>query len=206
VGKVTKSSKSRNRPGRPLAFDPDQALEAALRVFWEKGYQGTSLSDLTSAMGINRPSLYATFGDKEALFRKVLDRYESRLAAFADSALQEPTAKAAMQRMLDGVVDLLTAPGSPRGCLLVQGALACGHEADSIRKELVSRRRASEAAISQRFGRAKDEGDFAAGVDPGTLARFYATIIRGMGVDAAGGATRKQLQRVVDLAMTAWPG
>src|SRR5262245_51050944 len=133
--------------GRPRAFDVDAALDRALTVFWRKGYEGTSLPDLTRAMGINRPSLYATFGNKEALFRKVLDRYAEGPSAYVREALQEPTARAVAQRLLRGAVGLLTDPRNPRGCLMVQGALVCGGAAESVRRELARRRAASEVAV-----------------------------------------------------------
>src|SRR5579863_7556709 len=102
--------------GRPRAFDPDKALEAALQVFWRKGYEGTALSDLTAAMGINRPSIYATFGNKEALFRKVLDRYSERMTNYMGEALKEPTARAVAERLMAGTADLLSCPANPKGC------------------------------------------------------------------------------------------
>src|SRR6202049_4003329 len=149
--------------GRPRSFDPDKALDSAVDVFWSKGYEGASLADLTKAMGINRPSLYAAFGDKEKLFRKVLDRYAEGPASYSSAALQEPTSRAVVERLLYGTADVLTSPGSPRGCLLVQGALACGNRAASVRRELISRRMAGEAALRQRLNRAKIEGDLQIG-------------------------------------------
>src|SRR5687767_6665585 len=109
--------------GRPRAFDTDKALDHALLVFWRKGYEGASLSELTKAMGINRPSLYAAFGDKKALFRKALDRYMEGPAAYVREALNEPTARAVVERLLGGAADLLTDPRTPQGCLTVQSAL-----------------------------------------------------------------------------------
>ena len=191
--------------GRPRAFDPDTALEAALRVFWMKGYEGTALSDLTAAMGINRPSIYATFGNKEALFRKALDRYSERMTNYTAEALQEPTARAVAERLLVGTADLLSFPGNPKGCLIVQGALACGEEADPIRKELISRRATGEAALYERFERAKLAGDLPAGVDAGDLARYVMAVMHGMSVQAAGGANRAALQGVIDISLRAWP-
>src|SRR5204863_9522155 len=141
--------------GRPHTFDIDEALDRALEVFCQKGYEGTSLSELTRAMGINRPSLYATFGNKEALFRKVLDRYVEKPAAYVREALEEPTARAAVERLLSSAVEALTDPCRPKGCLLVQGALSCGEEADPIRWELAQRRTAGEAAICRRLERAR---------------------------------------------------
>src|SRR5271154_5444763 len=192
--------------GRPLGFDPDEALEAALRVFWKKGYEGTALSDLTAAMGINRPSIYATFGNKEALFRKALDRYSERMTNFTAEALKLPTARAVAERLMVGTADLLSCPGNPKGCLMVQGALACGDEADPIRKELIARRATGEAALRERFARAKAEGDLPASTDAGDLARYVMAVMHGMSVQSAGGASREELQGVIDFSLRAWPG
>ncbi len=191
--------------GRPREFGLDKALNRALQVFWHKGYEGTSVSDLTRAMRINRPSLYAAFGNKEQLFRKALDRYSEGPAAYYREALNAPTARAVVERLLQGAVDLLTCPQNPAGCLMVQGALACGDAASSIRREMSSRRIASEAAIRRRLQRAKSEGDLRSKADPADLARYIATVMHGMAVQRAGGATRTQLLRVVKTALQAWP-
>jgi len=191
--------------GRPRAFDIDQALDSALQVFWQKGYEGATLPDLTAAMGINRPSLYAAFGNKEALFRKVIDRYMEGPAAYVRAALNVATARAVAQRLLDGAVELLTDPQHPGGCLMVQGALACGEDADCIRKELASHRLAAEMVVRERFERAHTEGDLPANAVPADLARYIVTVVRGMAVQAAGGSNRDELQSVARVAMRAWP-
>jgi AcrR family transcriptional regulator len=191
--------------GRPRAFDLDAALDRALQVFWRKGYEGTSLSDLTTAMGINRPSLYAAFGNKANLFRKALDRYAEGPAAYTYKALDEPTARAVVERLLCGVVDLLADPCTPQGCLAVQGALACGDAADAIRRELIARRAAGEEALRQRLERATSDGDLPADADAADLARYITTVSQGMAVQAAGGASREELRRVVEMALRAWP-
>jgi AcrR family transcriptional regulator len=191
--------------GRPRSFDPDKALDRALDVFWRKGYEGASLSDLTKAMHINRPSLYAAFGDKEKLFRKVLDRYAEGPASHSRAALQEPASRAVVERLLYGTADMLTSAGNPRGCLWVQGALACGSNADSVRQELISRRLGGEAALRQRLKRAVVEGDLPPDANPASLARYIAIIIQGMSVQAVGGATRSQLRRIIDIALLSWP-
>jgi len=183
----------------------DKALDAAMQVFWRKGYEGASLSDLTRAMGINRPSLYAAFGDKETLFRKALDRYAEGPAAYVREALKQPTARAVTQQLLRRAADLLTDRQHPSGCLMVQGALVCGEAADCIRRELVSRRLAGEAAVRRRFKRAKAEGDLPADSNPADLARYVVTVSHGMAVQAASGASHEELQRVVGTAMRAWP-
>src|SRR5712671_5483961 len=125
--------------GRPRAFDPDAALERAMHVFWAKGYEGASLSDLTRAMRINRPSLYAAFGNKEELFRKVLDRYDCGPARYTREALERPTAREVVERLLKGAIDLQTDPRNPGGCLMVQGALASGRAGETARRELAGR-------------------------------------------------------------------
>lgn len=190
--------------GRPRAFDPDQALEAAMRVFRKKGYEGTSLSDLTDAMGINRPSLYAAFGNKEELFRKAYDRYAAGPAAGMACALDQPTAKATAEALLMGAADSLADPEAP-GCLSVTGALACSGEGEAIRQELCARRAMGQAAVCERFTRAMEEGDLPPETDPAALARYVVTVLHGMSVQAAGGATSEELRRVADLALRAWP-
>jgi AcrR family transcriptional regulator len=191
--------------GRPRCFDPEKALDRAVRVFWEKGYEGTSLSDLTNAMGINRPSLYATFGDKESLFRKVLDRYGAGPAAYVSEAMLEATGREAIEKFLRRTVESLTNPRNPKGCLLIQGALACGEEAEPIRRELAIRRATGEEVVIKRLKRAQAEGELPENVNAADLARFYVTVIRGLGVQAAGGAGKAELMRVAERAMQAWP-
>jgi AcrR family transcriptional regulator len=191
--------------GRPREFDPDQALDRALQVFWRKGYEGASISELTEAMGINRPSLYAAFGNKEELFRKALDRYAEGPAAYTYEALEEATARAVAERLLREAADALTGPDNPHGCLGVQGALACGDAATSIKQELCARQARWQAALQRRFERARREGDLAASADCAELAQYIATVVQGMAVQAAGGATRHQLRKIAHLALHAWP-
>jgi len=200
-----KSRKSTVPMGRPRAFDLERALDIALRIFWEKGYEGTALSDLTEAMGINRPSLYAAFGNKEALFRKALDRYADGPASYVREALKELTARAVVERLLRATADALGDPRTPPGCLAVQGALACGKAADSIRRELASRRAAGEAALRRRLERARSDGDLPRAAIPADLARYVATVCQGMAVQASGGASRERLRRVAETALRAWP-
>ena len=191
--------------GRPRTFDPDKALDRALGVFWKKGYEGASLPDLTKAMGINRPSLYAAFGNKESLFRKAVERYARGPAGYASEALAQPTARAAVERLLRGGICVGTGPKGPRGCLMVQAALTCGDDAEPVRKELAARRAAGEAALRRRLERAREVGDLPPGADPAGLAKYIFTVMHGMAVQAAGGATRQELERVVDTALRAWP-
>lgn len=191
--------------GRPREFDTELALERAMEVFWRQGYEGTSLSDLTQALGITRPSLYAAFGNKEALFRRVLARYEARAGAYRPKALAAPTAREVARQLLDGAAALHGDKANPAGCLGVQGALACGVEAGAIRAELIAHRSEGEKAIRQRLKRAKMEGDLAADADPAALASYLSAVLYGMAVLAAGGASRKELVHVADTAMQGWP-
>lgn len=203
--KVTKNLKSRPPLGRPRAFNPDTALDRALLVFWRKGYEGASLADLTRAMRINRPSMYAAFGNKEALFLKALDRYTEGPVSFMRDAMAEPTARSVAERVFRAAAELMTDKRHPSGCLMVQGALACGESAEPIRRELISRRAAGECDLRKRFERAKLEGDLPADSDPADLARYVMTVLHGMSVEAAGGANRDELQRVAALALRNWP-
>ncbi|MFI5649280.1 TetR/AcrR family transcriptional regulator [Kitasatospora sp. NPDC051705] len=184
--------------GRPRAFDPETVLDRALEVFWRQGYEGTSLSDLTAAMGINRPSMYAAFGNKEQLFRKVLDRYFTSPGAFAAEALEAPTAQTVIERLLLGAVELTTGSDTPHGCLSVNSVHACGPDSEPIRREVIARRMAGEAALRHRFEQA---ADLPADTDPRVLARLVYTLSDGIAVQAASGYTRDQLRQVVDLAL-----
>jgi AcrR family transcriptional regulator len=192
-------------PGRPRAFDVHKALDCALQVFRRKGYEGASLSDLTAAMGINRPSLYAAFGDKEALFRRALDRYAETTMSSMREAFEEKTARGFVERLLRGAAEMQTKPGSPPGCLTVTGGLACGEESEPIRKELICRRGQVERLICDRLKEAKKVGELPAGSNPADLARYLATLIQGMAVQASAGATRAELHRVAETALRAWP-
>src|SRR5882724_9674638 len=191
--------------GRPRAFDADVALERAMHVFWAKGYEGASLSDLTRAMCINRPSLYAAFGNKEQLFRKVLDRYVDGPLAYFGKALAAAKARDVIEQILLGAANMASNPRLPAGCLMVQGALACGDSAGSVQKETAARRAASEIALRRRLQRAKREGDLPRSAGPPELARYVMTVLQGMAVQGANGDTRDQLRQVARIALRAWP-
>ena len=190
--------------GRPREFDIDTALERAMELFWRQGYEGTSLADLTRELGVTRPSLYAAFGSKEALFLRALDRYEAR-AGYRQAALAAPTAAAYARALLEGAADLHGDKRNPPGCLGVQGALACAPQSDSIRKELVRRRKVGESLILSRLKRAKAEGDLPPDADPADLARYLSIVIYGITIQAAGGASRKELRSAATLALRSWP-
>jgi AcrR family transcriptional regulator len=191
--------------GRPREFDADRALDRAMRVFWQKGYLGASLTDLNEAMGISRPSLYAAFGNKESLFRRALQRYADGPAGYLRAALEAPTARAVAELTMLGAVEMATCARNPRGCLWVHGMLSCGDPADPLRREMTAGRATSERALRKRFQRAIADGDLPAGADPAALARFVGTVNFGLSIQAAAGATRAELVRVVKTALNAWP-
>jgi AcrR family transcriptional regulator len=190
--------------GRTRQFDVDEALDRALEVFWRKGYEGTSLADLTRSMRINRPSLYAAFGNKEELFRKALDRYQTGPQSFLTEAMAKPTARAVVEAIFSGFVRMQRGRDKARGCLIVCGALACGEEAEPVRQELAQLRQAAVTALRERFERAVQDGDLPEGSDCATLARYIATVLNGLAVQAASGATEKELRLVSAMAMRAW--
>ena len=186
--------------GRPREFDLDKALERAMQLFWRQGYEGTSLNDLTRELGVTRPSLYAAFENKETLFLKALDLYEAR-AGYREAALTAPTARAYARALLEGAADLHGDKKNPPGCLGVQGALACAPESDVIRTELIRRRKVGESIIRDRLKRFKADGDLPPEADPADLARYLSIVIYGITVQAAGGATRKELRSAAELAL-----
>ena len=192
--------------GRPRAFDTDRALAAALHVFWRAGFEGASITDLTAAMGITRPSLYAAFGNKETLFHRALDHYGETHLRFAREALGAPTAREVIRRLLYGYADLQTGAGHPPGALETNGALACSNAAEPVRKMLVERRAADERALASRLESARAEGDLPAACDPAALAQFVMAVACGMAVKAASGGKRPALHGVIETALMAVPG
>ena len=198
------NAKPTRKAGRPREFCMEKALDTALHLFWRKGYEGTSLSDLTEAIGVNRPSLYAAFGSKAELFRLVLDRYSARCDPAFSAALAQPTARGVAEALL------LPAPACTHeraaGCLLVRGALTCSDESEAIRAELASRREAMVEALRGRFEQAEADSDFPAEARPADMARYVVTVMNGMAVQAAGGAGTDDLRRVAEVALRVWPG
>ncbi|HET8786635.1 MAG TPA: TetR/AcrR family transcriptional regulator [Candidatus Limnocylindrales bacterium] len=191
--------------GRARAFDLDEALDRAMLVFWRLGYERATIAELTSAMGINRPSLYAAFGSKEELFRRALDRYASGPNAYEARVLELPTAREVALALLRGAADRQTQPGRPHGCLAVLGTRTNGADSSPIGRMLIEAREVGEAEVRERFERARDDGDLPPDADPGELAVFVRTVIYGLTVKAASGATRDELERVIERAMRAWP-
>ena len=189
--------------GRLRQFDVDEAISLATTLFWEKGYEGTSLADLTSVMGINPPSFYVAFKSKAALFRTVLDRYRKEYLGFAAKALEEPTARAVAEQLLLGYADMLASPGHPPGCLAMNSAWSA--DSDGIRDELKEWREYRKKTLRKRFQRAIAEGDLPAGSSAEGLAQYVMVVAWGLALEGQSGSSRRQLRRVVTAAMQAWP-
>jgi AcrR family transcriptional regulator len=191
--------------GRPREFCTDRALGAALGVFWAKGYEGASMADLTEAMGITKPSLYAAFGNKESLFHKALDLYETEKLRYMREALNQPTARAVAEHFMRGAIATQTNGCNPKGCMEVISTTACGAEAESIRAEVMRRRMSSQAAVIARFEQAKRDGDLPDHVDARGLTGYLYTILQGMAVQSGAGATRAELEQVAETSLLMWP-
>lgn len=191
--------------GRPRVFDMDDALEKALQVFWKRGYEGASIAELTEELGINKPSLYAAFGNKEDLFKKVLQRYALGPVSFVTDVVNQPTARAVAERFLEEAAEALTSAQNPKGCMIVQGALSCGKESENVKDLLIGFRNGYESMLAARFEKAKADGDLPDSVVAKDLAKYLAVLHQGMSVQATSGATKQELIDISKLALNAWP-
>jgi AcrR family transcriptional regulator len=201
---IKEAKQSTKQRGRPPLFNQDEALEKALNVFWLHGYEGTSMAELAEALGMNKPSIYAAFGNKEELFRKALAKYLAGPAAFVAEAIKAPTAQQVVDKFLLGAVEFLTTPNKPRGCMVVQGALTCGEGASQIQQELIQYRQSYEDALKQRFDLAITQADLPQQTNSAALAKYLATIHQGLSVQATSGASQSELMEVVNMAMQNW--
>ncbi|WP_329198168.1 MULTISPECIES: TetR/AcrR family transcriptional regulator [unclassified Streptomyces] len=191
--------------GRPRSFDRDAALDTALRVFWERGYEATSIADLTRELGIGAPSLYAAFGDKRTLFEEVVTAYGGRYGGFAAVALaEEPTAAAAVRRVLREAADIYTDPAHPKGCLVISAAI--NTTSDEVAEALRERRNENLATFESRIAADVATGALPVGTDARALARYVGAVLQGMSQQARDGAGREELEAVAETAMRAWPG
>jgi AcrR family transcriptional regulator len=192
--------------GRPREFEREKVLRKAMHLFWERGYEGTSLSDLTKAMGIASASIYACFGSKESLFREALALYGTTAAAPPRRALSDkPTARAAIEAMLQATADSITRPDEPHGCMLVLAAPIGGRENRRVRAFLAGLRRDMCGAIKDRLARGVADGDVAASpsrID--AIARYYTTVVEGLSVQTCDGASHADLEAVISCAMAGW--
>ncbi|MGF1631773.1 MAG: TetR/AcrR family transcriptional regulator [Kiloniellaceae bacterium] len=191
--------------GRPRGFDRQEALRRAMVLFWSRGYEGTSLGDLTTAMGINKPSLYAAFGCKEELFREAIAFYDASEGASVQESLDvAPTARAAIEAMLRVNAEAYVSPKKPRGCMIVLSSLIGASENEALRGFLAKLRRQGEVQLRRRIERGMIEGDVPPGTDARRLAAFYTTVLQGLSVQSRDRASRKVLNAIVDDAMAAW--
>jgi AcrR family transcriptional regulator len=193
--------------GRPRNFDRDQALTRAMEVFWTKGFEGASLTDLTSAMGIASPSLYAAFGSKEALFREAVDLYIASDGLEIWAAVQNAeTAYGAIEGFLMATARVFTRSDKPSGCLVVLSALHASEANEAVREVLVAKRKQNIQELAERLSRDVASGEIAPTVDLEAVARFYITVQQGMSIQARDGADQKALESIARSALAAWPG
>lgn len=191
--------------GRPRVFDKEEALEKAMMLFWTRGYDGTSMAEIIETLGINKPSLYAAFGNKEELFHKTLLKYASGPVAFVNDVTKEPTSRKVAESFLVKAADLLTNPENPKGCMIVQAALSASESADLIRNILIKYRASYEKTLAERFVKGQVDGDLSKEANPKDLAKFLATLHQGMSVQATSGATKDELLDMANIALNAWP-
>ena len=192
----------RRKTGRPLSFDPEAALAPAMLLFWRQGYEGTSLAELTKAMGVTSPSVYAAYGDKKGLFRAAVRRYLAQPLTPVEVVAQAPSAREAARSLVEGAVLAYTGADTPAGCLLASSAIAVSPQSDDVRLELAAIRREIEAALRDRI--AAEAGELPDGFDPAGLAAFVMAVIQGFSTLARDGASRETLQRAARIALAAW--
>jgi AcrR family transcriptional regulator len=189
------------KTGRPISFDKDAALEAAMLIFWERGYEGTSMADLTHAMGLNPSSIYAAFGDKQALFQLVVKRYMELRAQYAVKALEEPTLERFIRALFDNTVAFLTTPGHPPTCMTLAGAAGCSLDATPARDLMTEIRRQNQVALRERLLKARKSGELPKEINVDDYTRYLSTIIAGLSIQAANGSTKAELKRTAQMAL-----
>ena len=187
--------------GRPIGFDKDAALEAAMLLFWERGYEGASMADLTRAMGLNPSSIYAAFGDKHALFQLAVKRYMEMRAQYAGKALKEPTLEKVVRALFDSTVAFLTTPGHPARCMTLSGALGCSVDASPARDIMTEIRKQNEAAMRTRFLQAQKSGELPRDVNIDDYTRYLSSILAGLSIQAANGSPKAELKRTAKMAL-----
>ena len=190
--------------GRPREFDIDTALKTATDLFWRKGYEGTSLSDLTGAMRITAPSFYFAFGSKEKLFRTVIEQYYEKQLELLESALRESTVRGVAEKFLYGYADVLTGPSHAPGCLALNSSLPSAED-DTVRAWLAKLRGELVVRLRKRIAKARGTTDLPVNADPNVLARYIAVIAWGLGVEAQSGAKRKELYSAIATGLAALP-
>jgi AcrR family transcriptional regulator len=194
--------KKRNgKTGRPISFDKDAALEAAMLLFWERGFEGASMADLTQVMGLNPSSIYAAFGDKHALFSLAVKRYMETRAQYATKALEEPTLEKVIRALFDNTISFLTTPGHPPTCMTLAGAVGCSVDATPARDIMTEIRKRNEAAMKERFLQARKRGELPKDVNVDDYTRYLSSILAGLSIQAANGSTKAELKRTAQIAV-----
>jgi len=189
------------KTGRPISFDKDAALEAAMLLFWERGFEGTSMADLTQAMSLSPSSIYAAFGDKQALFSLAVKRYMDSRAQYATKALEKPTLEKVIRALFDSTVAFLTTPGHPPSCMTLAGAVGCSVEATPARDMMTEIRKQNEAAMRKRFLRARKNGELSKEINVDDYTRYLSSILAGLSIQAANGSTKAELKRTSQMAL-----
>lgn len=190
---------------RPRVFDEAEVLDSAMDVFWRHGYEGASMAELTKAMGLNSPSIYAAFGSKRGLFDAVLNRYRCRRAGNREYVLAGGTAREVAERMVFDTITWLIDPKEPRGCLLVQAGLSTGVNNEEIPRVLIDQRSGIREALTERFKRAQLEGDLAPSDDPAALSRYLHMVVLGLAIQAQDGMSEAELKESAERALIGWP-
>lgn len=203
-GPEATATKPRKARGRPRSFDREAALNQAMEVFWRKGYEATSINDLTEAMDISPPSLYAAFGDKERLFLEAVERYQQSRGASCPY-YEEPTARGAIEKLLTYMAEELTSGSHPRGCMMMMAAATAGSASRELQAALAKNRAEGRARMQERIQQGIAQGDVARGTHAAELADFYSAIVTGMSMQARDGATRASLMATVRRAIAAFP-
>lgn len=189
------------KTGRPISFDKDAALEAAMLLFWERGFEGTSMADLTQAMGLNPSSIYAAFGDKHALFLLAVKRYMVIRAQYAVKALDESTLERVIRALFDNTVAFLTTPGHPPTCMTLAGAMGCSVDAAPARDLMTEIRKQNQAAMRERFLQARKSGELSKDISVDDYTRYLSSILAGLSIQAANGSTKAELKRTAQMAL-----
>ncbi|HTV55208.1 MAG TPA: TetR/AcrR family transcriptional regulator [Terriglobia bacterium] len=187
--------------GRPRGFDEEVALDAAMKLFWERGYEGTSMADLKKAMGLTPPSIYAAFGDKKSLFELAAKRYAEGPAQYQARALLKPTLREVILALFQNTIEFLTEPGHPSGCMTLTGAMACSLEAKSAKELMTEIRKQNEAALKARLQQARKSGELAADLNVDDYSRYLSTFLGGLSIQAANGASKAEMKRIGDMAL-----
>ncbi len=205
VNMETTAPAQKRKKGRPLSFDREAALQQAMLLFWRHGYESTSVSELTTALGVTPPSLYAAFGDKRRLFLAAVARYVSGPVTSTSIIADAPDARAAAARLLEASAIGFTGEQTPQGCLLASAAISCSAEAADVQRELASIRRDIEGQLAAKIEHSVRAGELPAACDGDAMAAHVMAVIQGMSTLARDGAPREKLLRIASTAMSAWP-